>query len=96
MRLLLASDRATFLYLRLAAFRQTMDGEGDQMTASPGRARVSDVVVEIGGLPIRLRCADPAFVHQIEERYAGYVYFVEQTEFPLRYRAGPARHRLGR
>ena len=43
------------------------------MTASPGRARVSDVVVEIGGLPIQLRCGDPAFVQQIGERYAGYV-----------------------
>ncbi|MBZ5659848.1 MAG: hypothetical protein LAO08_05515 [Acidobacteriia bacterium] len=43
------------------------------MTGLPGRARVSDVVVDIGGLPIRLRCGDPAFVQQIEERYAGYV-----------------------
>jgi hypothetical protein len=33
----------------------------------------SSVVVEIGGLPIRLRCDSPAFVRQIEERYAGYV-----------------------
>ncbi len=33
----------------------------------------SSVVVEIGGLPIRLRCEDPAFVRQIEERYTGYV-----------------------
>lgn len=31
------------------------------------------VVVEIGGLPIRLRCEDRSFVRQIEERYAGYV-----------------------
>jgi hypothetical protein len=31
------------------------------------------VVVEIGGLPIRLHCDDPAFVRQIHERYAGYV-----------------------
>src|ERR1700688_1317374 len=33
----------------------------------------SSVVVEIGGLPIRLRCDNPTFVRQIEERYAGYV-----------------------
>ena len=33
----------------------------------------SSVVVEIGGLPIRLRCDDPDFVRQIEERYAGYM-----------------------
>ena len=30
-------------------------------------------VVEIGGLPIRLRCDDPDFVRQIAERYSGYV-----------------------
>lgn len=33
----------------------------------------SSVVVEIGGLPIRLHCDSPAFLRQIEERYAGYV-----------------------
>jgi hypothetical protein len=33
----------------------------------------SSVVVEIGGLPIRLRCDNPAFVREIEDRYAGYV-----------------------
>src|ERR1019366_9832337 len=33
----------------------------------------SSVVVEIGGLPIRLRCDDPAFIRLIIERYAGYV-----------------------
>jgi hypothetical protein len=32
----------------------------------------SDVVVEIGGLPIRLRSVDSAFIGQIQERYAGY------------------------
>jgi hypothetical protein len=31
------------------------------------------VVVEIGGLPIRLLCNDAAFVCLIQERYAGYV-----------------------
>jgi hypothetical protein len=33
----------------------------------------SDVVVEIGGLPIRLRSDDPAFIRMIQDRYAGYV-----------------------
>lgn len=31
------------------------------------------VVVEIGGLPIRLRCSDRNFVQKIEERYAGFL-----------------------
>ena len=33
----------------------------------------SGVVVEIGGVPIRLRCDNGAFLDQMEERYAGYV-----------------------
>ena len=32
----------------------------------------SDVVVEIGGLPIRLRSSNSDFIRAIEERYAGY------------------------
>jgi hypothetical protein len=31
------------------------------------------VVVEIGGLPIRLHCEDPAFVQLIRDRYVGYI-----------------------
>jgi hypothetical protein len=31
------------------------------------------VVVEIGGLPIRLRCSDRDFVRKIEERYSGFL-----------------------
>jgi hypothetical protein len=31
------------------------------------------VVVEIGGLPIRLRCSDRNFVRKIEERYSGFL-----------------------
>jgi len=48
------------------------------LTAKP---KVSDVVVEIGGLPIRLRCDDPAFVLQIQERYAGYVVASNEASF---------------
>ena len=44
-------------------------------------ARTSCVVVEIGGLPIRLRCDDPAFVRQIEERYTGYVSSSDNATF---------------
>jgi hypothetical protein len=33
----------------------------------------SDVVVEIGGLPIRLRSYDSAFIRLVQERYAGYM-----------------------
>lgn len=36
-------------------------------------AQSDSIVVEIGGLPIRLRCADSAFVDLLVERYAGYV-----------------------
>ncbi|MBZ5698602.1 MAG: hypothetical protein LAN18_08645 [Acidobacteriia bacterium] len=44
-------------------------------------AQRSDVVVEIGGLPIRLRCDDPAFIRLIIERYAGYVSSSNDTGF---------------
>ena len=36
-------------------------------------AQRSSMVVEIGGLPIRLHCDDPAFIRLLSERYAGYV-----------------------
>jgi hypothetical protein len=35
--------------------------------------RAKDVVVQIGDLPIRLRCDDPSFIRMLCERYAGYV-----------------------
>jgi signal peptidase I len=71
-RLLRASDRATYLYLRLGACWRTLFFWGPM----PGVTAVTEscgVVVEIGGLPIRLRCADRDFICQIEERYAGFL-----------------------
>jgi hypothetical protein len=41
----------------------------------------SDVVVEIGGLPIRLRSSDPEFIRLIQDRYAGYVSFSDEACF---------------
>lgn len=41
----------------------------------------SDVVVEIGGLPIRLRSHNPAFIRQIQERYAGYTDTANRPHF---------------
>ncbi len=40
-----------------------------------------DVVVEIGGLPIRLSCDDPEFVRLVQERYAGYVSAAKDAAF---------------
>lgn len=42
-----------------------------------------EVVVEIGGLPIRLRCDNSAFLHTIRERYAGYVSASGSASFDL-------------
>src|SRR5579864_2307908 len=39
------------------------------------------VVVEIGGLPIRLRSSDPEFIRLVQNRYAGYVNFSEDAGF---------------
>jgi hypothetical protein len=36
-------------------------------------AQNSSLVVEIGGLPVRLHCDNTNFLHQIRERYAGYL-----------------------
>ena len=44
-------------------------------------ARSSSVVVEIGGVPIRLRCENREFVRRIEERYAGYVADASDASF---------------
>jgi hypothetical protein len=45
----------------------------DSMPGVTATQQHSDVVVVIGGLPIRLHSNDPAFIRLIEERYAGYV-----------------------
>jgi hypothetical protein len=41
----------------------------------------SDVVVEIGGVPIRLRSENPEFIRLVERRYAGYVSSSEEASF---------------
>ncbi len=43
------------------------------MPALTAATQRSEVVVEIGNLPIRLQCDDPGFVRQLTQRYAGYV-----------------------
>jgi hypothetical protein len=52
-------------------------------------ARSSSVVVEIGGLPIRLRCDDPSFLLQIEERYEGYVGSSNHADFDFEIELAP-------
>ena len=51
---------------------------------------VGGTIVEIGGLPIRLRCADPGFVRQIEERYAGYIGSAQKAAFDFDVELAPA------
>ena len=41
----------------------------------------SEVVVEIGGVPIRLRSENPEFIRLVERRYAGYVSSSEDASF---------------
>jgi len=48
------------------------------VTVAPQR---SDVVVEIGGLPIRLNSGDPAFIRLIQDRYTGYVSSSDDASF---------------
>ncbi len=44
-------------------------------------AEGTSVVVEIGGLPIRLHCDDLQFLRQIRERYTGYVSLSQEAGF---------------
>src|ERR1035437_7451114 len=49
----------------------------------------SSVVVEIGGLPIRLRCNDPVFIRLLIERYAGYVSSTNEASFDFEIELAP-------
>ena len=49
----------------------------------------SNVVVEIGGLPIRFRCDNPDFVRQIQERYAGYLSSSNHARFDFEIELAP-------
>lgn len=56
---------------------------------------VCSTVVEIGGLPIRLRCSNPAFVRQIEQRYTGYVSSSSAAAFDFDIELAPPGTRSG-
>jgi len=49
----------------------------------------SSVVVEIGDLPIRLRCDDSAFIDLLLERYAGYVSTSGEASFDFEIELAP-------
>jgi hypothetical protein len=49
----------------------------------------SSVVVEIGGLPIRLCSDNPAFLRQIQERYTGYVSSSNDARFDFEIELAP-------
>lgn len=42
---------------------------------------VPGVVIEIGGLPVRLRVSDPEFIALLQERYAGFVTTTSEPRF---------------
>jgi hypothetical protein len=60
-----------------------------QVSSVTAVMKSSGVVVEIGGLPIRLRCDNPAFVRQIEERYAGYLSSSSSARFDFEIELAP-------
>src|SRR5260370_24199219 len=62
------------------------------VTVAPQR---SDVVVEIGGLPIRLNSGDPAFIRLIQDRYTGYVSSSEDASFDFDIEVAPPGIRSG-
>jgi hypothetical protein len=48
-----------------------------------------EIVVEIGELPIRLRCEDPAFIQMLRDRYVGYVNSRRQVSFDFEIELAP-------
>ncbi len=52
-------------------------------------ATCSQVVIEIGGLPIRLSVDDPAFIELLNRRYAGFVSNSSQPRFEFRIDLAP-------
>lgn len=48
-----------------------------------------DVVIEIGGLPIRIRVDDPVFLRLLQERYAGFVTSSRQAGFEFEIELAP-------
>ncbi len=59
------------------------------MPSVAAAARSSSVVVEIGGLPIRLHCDNADFVRQIHERYTGYVRDSSESSFDFEIELAP-------
>ena len=59
------------------------------MPSMTAATQSSSVVVEIGGLPIRLRCDNPAFLRLIEERYTGYVSSSNEARFDFEIELAP-------
>lgn len=49
----------------------------------------TDVVVEIGGLPIRLHCHNPAFLRLVQERYVGYMSSSNEPHFDFEIEVAP-------
>ena len=53
------------------------------------KAQSSSVVVEIGGVPIRLHCEDADFIRKIETRYAGFVAASNDARFDFEIELAP-------
>ena len=65
------------------------------------------LVIEIGGMPVRVHTTDPHFLAMLQERYAGFVFSSERAEIELDVQLAPPNfpepdapvrvtHRLGR
>jgi hypothetical protein len=61
----------------------------DRAKPAPTAEERSSVTVEIGGIPIQLRCGDADFRSQIEERYAGFLNPVAPPDYQFEIRLEP-------
>ena len=67
----------------------------EEMSGMKAAAPRSSMVVEIGGMAIRLRCGDPAFIDWLTSRYAGYVGRSDEASFDFEIELAPAGRESG-
>lgn len=69
--------------------------QGKPVTSQTATGTECDVVIEIGGMPIRLTTDDPFFMEMLKERYAGFVSFGTSAQIQFDVELAPPDTMLG-
>src|SRR3981081_3275402 len=96
-RLLLCSDFPIRQHISIFALWQSAGHSPYDigMPSTKPATLAEAVVVEIGGLPIRLSCDDPHFIQMLCERYQGYVSFSDHAAFEFEIELAPPGSKSG-